>query len=110
MFPEVEHGGWKRARDSVVEFLSDEEAKRYEKSALEHGSPFTWSQGESLSDLERPERIAQIEADFDLRRFRERAARKTNPLRILQEKNSPEDIDSIYMEDEGNGACLVCHK
>lgn len=87
-----------------------EEAKQYEKSALEHGSPFTWSQGESLADLERPERMAQIEADFKLRRFRERAARKVNPLRVLREEGGPEDIDGIYMEDEGNGACLVCHK
>ena len=35
-----------------------EEAKAYEKNAVEHGSPFTWSQGESLEELERPERIA----------------------------------------------------
>ena len=32
-----------------------EEAKRYEKTAVENGSPFTWSQGESLEELERPE-------------------------------------------------------
>jgi len=87
-----------------------EEAKQYEKSALEHGSPFTWSQGESLAVLERPERMAQIEADFNLRLLRERAARKVNPLRVLQNESDPEDIDGIYMEEEGNGACLVCHK
>ena len=40
-----------------------EEAKRYEKNAIDHGSPFTWSQGESLNDLAKPERVAQIEAD-----------------------------------------------
>ena len=35
-----------------------EEAKAYEKNAVDHGSPFTWSQGESLVELSRPERIA----------------------------------------------------
>ena len=28
-----------------------EEAKRYEKTAVSHGSPFTWSEGESLEEL-----------------------------------------------------------
>ena len=31
-----------------------EEAQAYEKTAVEHGSPFTWSQGESLDELRRP--------------------------------------------------------
>src|SRR5262245_30126600 len=40
-----------------------EQAKAYEKSALNCGSPFTWSQGESLEDLARPDRIEQIRRD-----------------------------------------------
>ena len=44
-----------------------EEAKAYEKDAVAHGSPFTWSQGESLEELEQPERIAQIRADHEER-------------------------------------------
>lgn len=86
-----------------------EEAKRYEKTALDSGSPFTWSQGESLIDLERPERIAAIEADYESRRLRERASRRANPLRVLQ-PTSIEDLDDLYLADEGNGACHVCHK
>ena len=89
---------------------SYEEAKRYEKTALEHGSPFTWSHGESLIDLERPERIAEIEADFEARRQREQAARRMNPLRVLPATDQPIDIDDLYLADEGNGACLICHK
>jgi hypothetical protein len=89
---------------------SYEEAKSYEKTALEHGSPFTWSHGESLIELERPERIAEIEADFEARRQRERAARRLNPLRVLPTIDQPEDIDDLYLADEGNGACLICHK
>src|SRR4029078_6784974 len=44
-----------------------EAAKRYERTALSHGSPFTWSQRESLEDLEKPERIAQIQRDHEVR-------------------------------------------
>jgi hypothetical protein len=86
-----------------------EEAKRYEKTALESGSPFTWSQGESLIDLERPERIAEIEADYEARQLRDRASRRANPLRVLQ-PTSIENLDELYSADEGNGACHVCHK
>ena len=85
-----------------------EEAKAYEKSALEHGSPFTWSQRESLSELENPERMAEIEADFEVRKQRELARRKPNPLRPVA--CEPVDIDDLFYEEEGGGACLVCHK
>lgn len=87
-----------------------EEAKSYEKTALEHGSPFTWSQGESLAELEKPERMAAIESDYEARRQRELAARRKNPLRVLSNSECPEDIDDLYLSDEGNGACLICHK
>lgn len=86
-----------------------EKAKAYEKSALEHGSPFTWTQREALTELERPERMAEIEADFELRKQRELARRKPNPLRPTA-CGEPIDIDDLFYEDEGGGACLVCHK
>lgn len=85
-----------------------EEAKRYEKDALQHGSPFTWSHRESLSELEKPERIAQIEADYELRKQRELAARPINPLRYVP--GDEVDLDDLYLDEEGGGACLVCHK
>ena len=59
---------WVRLKERHPEGF--EEAKALEKNALEHGSPFTWSQGESLTDLEKPERVAQIIADFEKRRER----------------------------------------
>ncbi len=86
-----------------------EAAKRYEKTALEHGSPFSWSDGESLVELERPERVHQIEEDFQRRLERERAKFRRNPL-LDNEACDETDIDEIYGEDEGRGACLVCHK
>src|SRR5450830_761068 len=68
-----------------------EDAKTYEKNALEHGSPFTWTQNEPLTDLEKPERTAEIVADFELRKQRELSRRKPNPLRIIPIE--PIDID-----------------
>lgn len=85
-----------------------ENAKKLEKDALEHGSPFTWSKGESLIELERPERIREIKAEYEARRARLKRRTPVNPLRPIKE--SPEDIDDIYGEDEGGGSCLICHK
>lgn len=80
-----------------------EEAKRYEKSALKHGSPFTWSDRESLEQLARPERVAQIVREYQLRTERLRAKRRPNALRPAG------DTDSLVLEDDGGG-CLICHK
>lgn len=83
------------------------EAMSYEKTALSDGSPFTWSQGESLEELSRPERIAQIKADFEKRKAAEKKRIPINPLRIGLEYL---DIDDLYGEDEGGGACAICMK
>lgn len=81
-----------------------EEAKAYEKNAVEHGSPFTWSQGESLEELERPERITQIRQEHEQRLTRMRARVQLNPLRP---DNEPLDIDDLYGHAK---VCLACHK
>ncbi len=96
---------WVRLKERHPEAF--EEAKRYEKNALEHGSPFTWTQGEPLNELEKPARVIQIVSDFERRKQRDLANRPINPLRPVE---TLEDIDDIYGEDEGNGACVVCHK
>jgi hypothetical protein len=70
-----------------------EEAKRYEKTAVEHGSPFTWSNGESLDELAKPERIEQIRRDHEQRLARLRAKVLSNPLRPESE---PLDVDDLY--------------
>lgn len=93
---------WVRLRERHPEEY--EAAKSYEKNAVEHGSPFTWSQGESLDDLERPERIAQIKADHDRRVARLAARRRINPLRP---DNASIDLDEVYGQAK---ACLTCHK
>lgn len=81
-----------------------EEAKSYEKSAVEHGSPFTWSDNESLEQLSQPARVAQIEADHEKRIMRLKAKVQPNPLRVRIE---PLDIDDLY---GGSKSCLACHK
>ena len=96
---------WVRLKERHPEAF--EEAKQYEKSALEHGSPFTWTQGEPLSDLEKPTRVIQIVTDYERRKQRELANRPVNPLRPI---DNTEDLDDLFGEDEGGGACVVCHK
>lgn len=97
---------WVRLKERHPEAF--EEAKRYEKLAIDNDSPFTWSQGESLPDLEKPERVKQIKEDYEKRKVRHLASIKPNPLRPVIMIH--EDIDDIFLEDEGGGACIVCHK
>ena len=93
---------WVRLKERHPEYF--EEAKRYEKTALDHGSPFTWSQGESLDDLARPERVAQIKEDHQRRLERACGVRQVNPLRPDAE---PIDIDDLYGKSK---VCIACHK
>ncbi|WP_442763569.1 phosphoadenosine phosphosulfate reductase domain-containing protein [Malikia spinosa] len=96
---------WVRLKERHPEAF--EEAKQYEKNALEHGSPFTWTQGEPLGELEKPARVIQIVADYERRKQRELANKPVNPLRPIE---NIEDLDDLFGEDEGGGACVVCHK
>jgi len=84
-----------------------EAAKEYEKTALDHGSPFTWSERESLVELERPERVAKIEADYERRVARERARRPKNSLRVGLDDI---EIDEAYGTAEVAASCIICHK
>ena len=93
---------WVRLREQHPEAF--EEAKAYEKTAVQHGSPFTWSQGESLEELEQPERIEQIRRDHEHRIARMRFKIQPNPLRPQIE---PIDIDDLYGKTK---VCLACHK
>jgi 3'-phosphoadenosine 5'-phosphosulfate sulfotransferase (PAPS reductase)/FAD synthetase len=82
------------------------EAVDYEKTALNDGSPFTWSQGESLTELIAPDRVEQIKVDYEKRRERLRRNRRVNPLSA----NTAETIDDVYGIDEGSSSCVICHK
>ena len=93
---------WVRLMEEHPEAFED--AKTYEKNAVEHGSPFTWSQGESLEELSRPERVEQIRQDHAQRLARLRSKVQPNPLRPDSE---PLDIDDLYGQAK---VCLACHK
>jgi hypothetical protein len=85
-----------------------EEAKAMEKSAINSGSPFTWVDGEPLTDLEKPVRIIQIKKDFEDRKRKELRKRIPNPLQPLEDATI--DIDDLFLDDEGRGSCNICHK
>ena len=93
---------WVRLREEHPEAF--EEARKYEKTALENESPFTWSQGESLDELERPERIAQIKENHAKRVARLKRRVVANPLNPDSEIK---DLDDLYGTEK---MCLACHK
>ncbi len=93
---------WVRLLERHPEFFY--EARRYEKTAIEDGSPFSWSEGESLEDLARPERTREIRRDHEKRVARMQARAQVNPLRPDSE---PIDIDDLYGHAK---ACIACHK
>ena len=79
-------------------------AKSMEKNALDHGSPFTWCENESLEELSKPERIKQIKADHQKKLDLQRQKRKINPLRP---DDGLVDFDELYGQQK---VCLACHK
>ncbi len=94
---------WVRLKEEHPEAF--EEARNYEKAALANKSPFTWVQGESLDELEKPERVAQIKANHQKRLERTKKRRIPNPLNPTTAEII--DLDDVY----GAGKfCLMCHK
>ncbi len=79
-------------------------AQSLEKNAIDHGSPFTWCENESLEELSKPERIAQIKADHQKKIEILKSKRKVNPLRPNQ---GQVDFDELYGQQK---VCLACHK
>jgi hypothetical protein len=92
---------WARLKDRHPE--SFKEAMQFEKIAVDGGSPFTWSQGESLAELSRPERIEEIQLEHQKRLDRFKSRLQVNPLR----DSEPIDIDELYGQSK---VCLACHK
>lgn len=86
---------WVRLKERHPELF--ERAKSYEKE--EDG--YTWSQGESLSELEHPNRTAEV-----LRREEQRKQRlaKRRKARSLSEAFGFQEL-----EDEEDDGCLICH-
>jgi len=88
---------WVRLKEKHPDLF--EKAKAYEKPYEGSGNTFTWSERESLTELERPERMAAIKAEYEKRRTR-RAERGEN-LTLAQVFG--EEVGEI--EESG---CLIC--
>jgi 3'-phosphoadenosine 5'-phosphosulfate sulfotransferase (PAPS reductase)/FAD synthetase len=74
-------------------------AAAFEKTDPSTGVRFTWVQNESLEELAKPQRLAEIKAEYE-----ERVAR--------QSQNGPksQSLLDVFGEDSGSGnACLICH-
>lgn len=78
-----------------------EKAAAYEKISNNPRECFTWNQGESLYDLIKPKRMAQIKANY--------------AKRLEREKNkfvAKQRLIDVFDEEEVDGldkACLICH-
>lgn len=80
-----------------------EEAKMYEERSLAQGSPFHWNANESLAELERPERMAEIRRKWEESQARKRASAPKR--RLIQILGQSQDDDDEPEEREG---CLIC--
>ncbi|WP_213737204.1 phosphoadenosine phosphosulfate reductase family protein [Bradyrhizobium sp. dw_411] len=90
---------WVRLKETHPDLF--EQAKSYEKESADRGVKFTWCQSESLTELERPERIAAIKANREAVEERKRKNRKNRPL--------AETLGGLATEDEPErDGCLIC--
>jgi 3'-phosphoadenosine 5'-phosphosulfate sulfotransferase (PAPS reductase)/FAD synthetase len=92
---------WVRLKEKYP--LLYEDAKKYERPYEGSGNVFTWSSGESLADIERPERTQQIRDEHELRRRRE--VEHGANLRL-------EEVFAVGASDDEQGddrsACAIC--
>lgn len=76
-------------------------AKQYEKTDEITGEKFTWSQNESLEELQKPERIKQI---------KEKSKTSLSHKNKQGQKNSKlHNIFNIESGDNNDESCLICH-
>ena len=73
-------------------------AAAFEKTDSKTGVAFTWVQNESLQDLAKPDRVAEIKADYVQRGLDRPSSDK--PRTLAEVFNPGED------DDEG---CTICH-
>lgn len=73
------------------------EAMKYERTDPKSGQMYTWVHGESLAELARPERVAQIKADYE-KKLKQRPG--------FSGEATLGDVFSREGEEQG---CLICH-
>ncbi len=93
---------WVRLKETHPDLY--DKAKAYEKPYEKTGNFFTWSQGESLMEMEQPARVEQIKREHVIR-IERKVARKENAT--LKEVFAEADSGEQPEEDDDQG-CLVC--
>ena len=91
---------WVRLKERHPDLF--EAAKVYERSYEGSGKTFTWSERESLSELERPERIQAIKNEHIRRRAAKEAAGANLTLAEVYSRRQIQD------GVENDDACLIC--
>jgi hypothetical protein len=75
-------------------------AKEYEKTDPKTGERYTWSESESLAELSRPERVAQIKAEHETRISKLKVANKNSGLLV--------NIFAAMADEVDDRSCLIC--
>ena len=75
-------------------------AKGYEERSAQVSAGFTWSERESLTELEQPDRIATIERNWEVKQARKAAKRENLPLASV--------LAGAEHEEEEPEGCLIC--
>ena len=91
---------WVRLKQKYPDLY--EQAKEYEKPNKINGNIFYWSQNESLEEIERPERTAEIIANWEKMQKRMMAKRKNKRLISI--------LAGYESKDEPRQGCLMCSK
>ena len=89
---------WVRLRQKYPELF--QEAKTYECPNPVNGNVFYWCQDEPLSELEKPERMAQIIGDWETKEARRRERRRNVPLLSV--------LGGADYEAPERPGCLMC--
>lgn len=89
---------WVRLLETYPEDF--DRAQAYEKINKEDAKTFTWSQNMPLSELRKPENVAEIKRKHEEKRLRARNERGNKKL--------VEILGELEDEDEGPRACLIC--
>jgi hypothetical protein len=89
---------WVRLREKYPDLY--EQAKAYEKGNKVNGNVFYWCGNESLEELERPERMAEITRKWEeSRKKKGKGKQQRSLLHILGDLEDP---------DEPREGCLIC--
>src|SRR6195952_493900 len=89
---------WVRLKRKHPEYF--DLAKEYEVRSAAVSKSFTWCSGESLTELERPERIEQIERNHEASMARRVAKRENLPLSAV--------LGGAEIVEEEPEGCLIC--